>query len=222
MFDSFSYLLEGFQQQMRRIVANVGGEKFRELFAQLPIPILGPLGDMRRNLKHNRLKLTFGEALSFVAGRKCRDYRDRFLAMCGLLNIGYYAEILSHIPKDPVKACLWLAHRCLERGDYSPLLLLQKGEFEVQCARWLAGHQSMSWCMWDLGAAATPPNRLNITLSDSRIYLELDRVGSLEFLYRPHFRNGNPFYAFDCIVSTILSHLGGVDVAAFLATLERI
>jgi hypothetical protein len=220
MRDSFTYLLEGFQQRIRYVISKMGGESFALWYSQFPTPIIGLFANVHRNLKLQYSTLTFGEVVGFLADRECRDYRDRFLAMSGLLQLGYYEEVLSEIPKDPVQACYWVAWKCLEKGDYSPFLLLQRGEVEIKSARWLTGHQAMSYTMWDLGSLSQPPDRPTI-IQNNRILLDLDLIGSIESSYRVQF-SGDGEKIFDQIMSLILSVPGHVCASRFVVALERI
>jgi hypothetical protein len=220
MQDSFSSYLEGFQQEIRAIISSVDGYVFRNLFRQLPMPIIGLFAEMRRNLKTPQPILSFGEALEFIAARKCRDYGDRFIAMCGFLRLGSHAEQPSGFSKNPTNACLWVARRCLEHGDYSPLLVIgDRCEPEVPGAHWLIGHQNMSFGMWKLGSLTSQPER-QIILQDDRVSLDLDFIGSLETLYRlPHADNNT---VFNQIASFILSDSLYQSAALFVSALGRI
>jgi hypothetical protein len=56
---------------------------------------------MGRNIKEKQENLTFGQVLAFVAGRECRNYPDRFLAILGFLRFRKYRESTIDIPLDP-------------------------------------------------------------------------------------------------------------------------
>jgi hypothetical protein len=224
-YDSFSHLFEGLQQNMRTCIEQIGLKNFNEMFEDLPVPLLGPLADMRRNVQNNEIQLSFGEALSFVAGRKCLTYRDRFLAISGFLNIGNYADVVPQIPLRSWEACLWLARKCIQRGDYSPLLILRRKEYILPRARWLVGHEKMSYRMWDLGAAISPGDHRKAIVNDRHIVLQLDFVGTVEKLHIipfEFFSISNHMRNFDYIVEIIISHYGRVDIIGFLNTLERV
>lgn len=221
-YDSFSRLFNGFQQRMRTCVEELGMHDFSKVFRELPMPLLGPLADMRKNVcKVKGPMLSFGEALTFVAGRNCTCYRDRFLAMSSFLKIGDYAGTLQNIPHDAAEACLWLARKCLENGDYSPLLMLRRNETLHPQARWLVGHQEMSWDMWDLGLTRPYPHEI-ISIKDELIQLQLGHVGTVEKLWVLDFKTKNHIATFDFVVETILSHYGGINIPGFLNTLDRI
>ncbi|KAK5653913.1 hypothetical protein OQA88_7838 [Cercophora sp. LCS_1] len=222
--DPFSYFLEGSFQQMRRLIEETTNQTFRNLFKQVPVPILGPFMDMRQMVRQRRQNLTFGEALAFVAGRDCQCYRDRFVAMSSFLNGGTYSEEAEQIPLTAEEACIWLARKCLARGDYTPLLLLRTDERPIPGAVWVVGHESMAWHMWDLGAVTSPPKVVEIGLGGGQITLDLQLVGHIETFYqdRGGFRKGDAWANLDCIISIILIHQDGVDASAFVSTLERI
>ncbi|KAH8770333.1 hypothetical protein BGZ57DRAFT_441988 [Hyaloscypha finlandica] len=218
--DSFSSYLEGFQQEIRSMISSVDGYIFQSLFKRLPMPVIGLFADMRRNLKTPQPILSFGEAIDFIAARECRDYGDRFVAMCGFLRLVSHAEIPSGFSKNPTNACLWLARRSLEHGDYSPLLVLgDRYEQEVAGANWLIGHRNMSFGMWGLGSLTSQPER-QIIVQDDRISLDVDYIGSLDSLYR--IPRTDDTTIFSQIVSFILSDPLYRSAALFVAALGRI
>jgi hypothetical protein len=226
--NSFSRVFDELQQKLRGFIEEVGAQEFENLFEDLPLPILGPLADMRNNVQNPKgANLCFGEALAFVAGRDCRSYYDRILAMCTFLNISDYATIVQSLPSDPTDACLWLARRCLERGDYSPLLILRRDESIHPQARWLAGHQNMTWDMWGLGAQigrspTEPPNPFEKFLFDQNpIRLELAHCGWVKQIWVMDMKPSNPLSNFEFVLETLLAHYGHADVE-FMRALERI
>ena len=96
----------------------------------------------------NRIStFTYAQAFSIIASKECSVHRDRFLAMCGFLRLGTHAQVSSEIPEDSIGAYIWVALKCLEAGDYSPLLLvpfaLSYQESEVPGFSWLVGHEKM-------------------------------------------------------------------------------
>jgi hypothetical protein len=218
--DSFSSYLEGFQQEIRDIISRVDGLVFRNLFKQLPMPVIGLFADMRRNLKMPQSMLSFGEAIDFIAARDCRDYGDRFVAMCGFLRFGSHADQPANFSKDPTNACLWVARRCLKNGDYSPLLVVGDRYLqEVPGAHWLIGHHNMQFGMWGLGSLTSQAERQIIVQRDS-ILLDVDFIGSLESLYRLPCTDDTTI--FSQIVSFILSDPLYRSAAPFVAALGRI
>jgi len=114
--------------------------------------------------------LTYGEALEQISMLDCREYRDRFLAMAGILSIGSYRDIALQISPDTVQACLWVAKGCLQRGDHSPLLLTPCGEAPARGARWLVGHEKMTPTMCFLGERTHQPKNTNILDEDGNIH----------------------------------------------------
>lgn len=219
---SFTKLFHALQYKLRTYIDTLGMDKFSKAFKGLPVPLLGPLADMRRNVWQNQGQLSFAEALSFVAGRKCRSYRDRFLTMASFLNIGDYSIVLGQLPMEPEAACLWLARKCLAKGDYSPLLILRRNETVFPRARWLVGHEQMSWLNWNLGPAVTLPQTSTITVEENRITLKLDLVGTLEDFGSVSFDQADPADTFDLVVETILAHVGVNNVPGFLDALTPI
>jgi len=67
--------------------------------------------------------------------------------MCGFLRLGTHAQVSSEIPEDSIGAYIWVALKCLEAGDYSPLMLLlfalSYQESKVPGFSWLVGHEKM-------------------------------------------------------------------------------
>ncbi|KAF2660115.1 hypothetical protein K491DRAFT_688719 [Lophiostoma macrostomum CBS 122681] len=224
--DSFSWLFDGFQQRMRQCVEDLGMDEFSKLFMNMPLPLLGPLADMRKNTRTTAgPSLSFGEALTFIAGRNCTCYRDRFLAMSSFLKCGDYASSIRDIPPDAADACLWVARKCLAIGDYSALLMLRKSQDLHPSARWLVGHKSMAWDMWDLGPLKPRPTTRKIHLVDNVIRLELDNVGAVEKLWEPHFKNEDHITVFDYVLQVILSHYPVIhsrSLQCILNTLDRV
>jgi hypothetical protein len=100
---------------------------------------------VREYVRNRTSKITFAQAFSIIASKECSIHRD--LAICGFLRLGTHAQVSSEIPEDSVRACIWVALKCLEAGDYSPLLLipfaLSYKESEVPGFSWLVGHEKM-------------------------------------------------------------------------------
>lgn len=107
----------------------------------------------------------------------CRDYRDRFIAVCALLEKEQvYSQILSRLPQDSQEACAWISRRCLSNNDISPLLLLPSFEDRYESARWLKGHTSMNSNMWRWGIQTESASSSPV-LEGNNVQLKLDRVG---------------------------------------------
>lgn len=201
--DSFSLLFDGFQQRMRQCIEDIGFNEFRNFFFDMPLPLLGPLADMRRNARSmDGVALCYGEALSFVAGRKCSCYRDRFLAMSSFLRCDDHVSVIQNMPQDATEACLWIAQKCLANGDYSPLLMLRRGQ-KHHSARWLVGFENMSWKMWDLGPVRTRCQDRKIDLDDKFVHLELVHVGVVEQLWEPKFGDRDHIAVFDYVLGIL-------------------
>jgi hypothetical protein len=65
--------------------------------------------------RHGAQVLPLGEVYNLVCRLNCRDYRDRFIAITGLLSLGEYSELSREIPADTIEACFWVSWKCLER-----------------------------------------------------------------------------------------------------------
>lgn len=166
--------------------------------------------------------LTYCEALEHISRLECRDYRDRFIAMAGMLSIGSYRDVALAIPKDAVSACLWIAQECLRRGDYSPLLLTPCDEKPVLAARWLVGHEKMCDTMCFLGTQTHQPKSLSI-LEDGtdRIKFEMQYVGEVIVSWHVDFRGGDDFINF-CIVAEEIIKTTGPSAREFVAGILRV
>jgi hypothetical protein len=123
--------------------------------------------------------MALGEAYNPINRLDCRIYRDRFVAIVGLLRLGDYSEVSNQIPTDTTAACYWVSWKCLERGDYTPLLLLPTGEKDCFYARWLRGHENIARLMWTAGKVQVGPENLNI-ICDGQVKPTLEYVGSIE------------------------------------------
>ncbi|KAJ4355734.1 uncharacterized protein N0V89_003754, partial [Didymosphaeria variabile] len=80
---------------------------------------LGPL-----HVARLRKKIDFGSAFSLLSRRGCRSRGDFFHALLGIVK----ADCQGDLAEDPVKATLTVATKCLEAGDYSPLLVVPRPE----------------------------------------------------------------------------------------------
>lgn len=116
---------------------------------------------------------------SLLCKLNCRDYRDRFIAIAGLLALGNYTEVSRKMPADTIEACFWVAWKCLERGDYTTLLLTPTGETEVPHARWLRWHEKMDQWMWTARNSNRDAENSNI-IQDGVVKPELEYVGVIE------------------------------------------
>ncbi|KAE9365596.1 hypothetical protein N431DRAFT_488713 [Stipitochalara longipes BDJ] len=172
--------------------------------------ILGP-STYRRLKTGNGDNLTYGEALEHLSRLDCRDYRDRFIAMAGMLSIGSYRDTTLAIPKDDAAACLWVAQGCLRRGDHSPLLLTPCEEQPLLGARWLIGHEKMCQTMCYLGRQTHPPKSLSILDKDTdQIKFKMQSVGSVILSWHVDFSRGDDFINFNIVAEEILSTTGPI------------
>ena len=133
------------------------------------------------NIQRIRAKLTLGAVYCIIAGKKCRTYRDRFMAACSFLNIGSYLDVAAQLPEDQIEACLWLSRKCLEHGDFTPLLFAPSpagGESEIPGARWMKGHGQMSVSTWRLGRLATTAKD-PVIIRQGKIMPQLELVGDI-------------------------------------------
>lgn len=163
-----------------------------------------------------------GEMYHLVSRLECRTYRDRFIAITGLLGLGDYTENVKQIPSETTAACHWVAMKCLERGDFTPLLLVHTGESDVPYARWLRGHEQMHILMWTAGLVESVPANLNI-IKNGRVEPELEYVGTIEEAGYIDFRERWPLSAFEFVVTFLLQEGNNIFSAADLVnTLLRI
>ena len=133
------------------------------------------------NIQRIRAKLTLGAVYVIIAGKQCRTYRDRFVAACSFLNIGSYREVSAQLPRGQIEACLWLSHKCLDQGDYTPLLLAPSSagdEPEIPGARWMKGHKQMSVSTWRLGRI-TKAAKDSVILRQGKVMPKLELVGNI-------------------------------------------
>jgi hypothetical protein len=232
-FDSFTWLFENFQRKLAECVEELGLAEFSHIFDKVPVPLLGPLLDMRKNVQKQQGELSFGEALAFVAGRASTCYRDRYLAMSGFLSLGDYSQSLQSLPMEANKACLSLARMCLTKGDFSPLLMLRRSEVSDPEARWLVGHQAMSWEMWDLGSLEHNPEETFVSFQPSPSNMvtmrDLHLVGEvIEYRVMKFPELGKGFYTpistFNVVIKLVLSHYNNDTSKAnsIQKTLQRI
>jgi hypothetical protein len=228
-FDSFTWLFENFQRKLAECVAELGLAEFSHIFDNTPVPLLGPLTDMRKNVQKRQGELSFGEALAFIAGRASTCYRDRYLAMSGFLGLGDYSQSLQSLPREANKACLSLARMCLTKGDFSPLLMLRRNEVTELEARWLVGHQAMSSEMWDLGSLEHNPEETFVSFQPSASNMvamrDLHLVGEvIEYSVINFPKDCTYISTFNVVIKLVLSHYNNDTSTAnsVRKTLQRI
>lgn len=224
----FTYLLDGLQQKLRKVFES-NPEETLEHFSDTPIPLTGPLADMRESV-HNGRALTFGEALCFVAARECQNYRDRFLAMVGFLNLTPSSRGKLDLPNDPAAACIEVMKLCLERGDYSPLLLISdildsRSATCSQALRWGSGYGSMHSWMWDLGTQVSPPVSETIDVRGNNLSVELESVGHVDSfsVWEPsgEISESVPLSNLQGTLTLLLDESGLVDPRDLISALKR-
>ena len=223
--DSFTYIMHYFSDISRHIHIKEGPAFTREIMDKYP-PTLSVGDDDVANMRREDSKVrTLGEAYRLVSGRQCHTYRDRFLAIIGLLGLGDYTENAMQIPKDTTAACHWVAMKCLERGDFTPLLLVHRGETDVPYARWLRGHERIHRFMWTGGTVTNRvPTSLNI-IHDGRVEPELEYVGTIEEYFFIGFGIRWSTSAFEWVVTALLEEENQNQIfsaANFVNTLLRI
>lgn len=176
----------------------------------------------RRLQAQSGYNLNYCEALQHISTLECRSYRDRFIAMAGMLSIGSYRDTTLTIPKDAAAACLWVAQECLRRGDYSPLLLTPMGETPLTEARWLVGHEKMSPTMCYLGRRTHEPKNLSIIEPGTdQIRFTMQYVGEVILSWHVEFCGGDDFINF-CIVAEEILATTGPNAREFVAGILRV
>ncbi|KAI9775064.1 MAG: hypothetical protein M1839_001456 [Geoglossum umbratile] len=161
-----------------------------------------------------------GHIYDMIGNQGCRDYRDRFIASCALLEVDDYSRILSELPQDPQEACLWVSKRCLEGNDFSPLLLCPSGEPQYDEAHWLKGHTVMASNMWGL-SIQTQAAQVTPRVQGNRVSLELELVGTVMKYSSWGMRGVDNYFGFVEVLPHIVELAAG-SVSRFLDYLERI
>jgi hypothetical protein len=179
MSDSFFFFLEYFKNAMRHIGQQIGGARFLELFLELH------LHAAKLTCIRKQDKLNFGEVFSLVAGKECRDYRDRHLAIASFLGLAIYDKLCEQFrDKTSDEVCQWVWKTALEKGDCTPLLIIQSPTSKLKYPHpaWIADGREMKPWMWDLGSLMHPPK---ITICESavgQLRLKMEYVGSFTYL----------------------------------------
>ena len=153
-------------------------------------------------------RLTLGAVFDMIARKQCRTYRDRFIAI---------------LPADTTEACLWISRKCLEQGNYTPLLLapsLHREELAVPGARWLRGHEHMSVLTWRLGRIVKEADDLTI-IRVGKIMPELEVVGDIITWAYFSFAAFSQLEAFSTLINWIIAASDTAE-RQFLATIPRI
>jgi hypothetical protein len=169
--------------------------------------------------------LTYAEAFSIIAGKQCSVHRDRFLAICGFLDIGSHIDLALKIPKEADAACLFVAWKCLESGDYTPLLLVPGfssfEEPEVAGHSWLIGHQKIFGLPGnELGSQTSAPHD-PVIIRNNAVRPRLEHVGSIEQMRNFGFYGMDPIEQLLNIVDCILAW-HGCRATGFLPAIRRV
>jgi hypothetical protein len=180
---------------------------------------------VRRYVWNGISTITYAQAFSIIASKACSVHRDRFLAMCGFLRLGTHAQVSSEIPKDSIGACIWVALKCLEVGDYSPLLLvpfaLSYQESEVPGFSWLVGHEKMIDIHGNqLGSLSSPPDDKTI-IRGGIVAPSLQFVGYVEQTERIGIYGVESLADFEKIVRLIQDWLGNSPLL-FISSIGRV
>ncbi|KAI3326855.1 hypothetical protein HD806DRAFT_488381 [Xylariaceae sp. AK1471] len=178
--NTFTKLLNGGQTQL------IGLFRHAKSFAtslSLPGEFLGEIASRDRSAR----QLCLGEAVELVARKQCQVFRDRFLAICVLLNRDISLTGLSSVPERAIDACAWVWRNALTKNDYSPLLLhpreyMSSSNPDAQVPSFLVGCQSLDDIYWGLGNQETPPRRPP-TFTKSAIQVEVELVGVMEQIH---------------------------------------
>lgn len=198
--DSFTNIIQYFSALDRIIRVKEGPTFTREMMDKYQ-PRAAEIAEMRIVASKVR---SLGEAYNIVSRLQCHNPRDRFLAIIGLLGLGDYTENAMQIPKGITAACHWVAMKCLERGDFTPLLLVPGRETDVPYARWLRGHERMHRLMWTGGIVTNSiSTNLNI-IHNGRVEPELEYVGTIEDYFYIGFGIRWSTSAFEFVITALL------------------
>jgi hypothetical protein len=209
---SFSELWDWFLSKK----GHLNGSKLVDIYSRVHV----------REYRRNRpSRLTYAEAFSMVAGKQCSIHRDRFLAMCGFLHLGSHADVSSQIPDDSAGACRWVACKCLEAGDYTPLLLVPFSrsyrEREIPGFSWLVGHERIIDLQGnELGPLKSAPDEKSI-IRDNKVRPCMEHVGSIEDI-REIVRCGNERSEEFLTVVEYIREWHGCSARSFVSAIGRI
>lgn len=191
------------------IIDEYGHDQFNEKALELgfPWPIYRSWTDMERWKNQDVHFRTLGDAVYIIGNKKCRQHRDRFLALKGFLNPGEHNYDTAPILQNALEACLSVSWQALENGDYTPLLFTpDQSESRIPHAPWLNGHTMMSEDLWDLGMMHRRPLSQTI-IRDGKVMPELESVGVIEEHEYFSFA-GNQTEVFHKVASKILQSSG--------------
>jgi len=161
--------------------------------------------------------ICFGQAVSVIAERYCREWRDRYVAMLSFTGVGLDG---NELPPDSIDACLALALKCLARGDHSPLLLSPGRGAEKTLDRrvrgsmspypsWLRGYAYMDYLTFPFGSQMSPADETPTVLPASngkppQVILNLEPGGVIESSVHYDF-NHEDMLSFGLLVRQALS-----------------
>lgn len=186
--------------------------------------------DMESWKGHPEKPRTFGAATHILGMKHCRDPRDYYFALGGMIGFNPGADIDSHQAQgaghggDSFEYFFSLAVHALAGGDYTPLLVNPiPGEKPDLRAPWVRGYSQMSERLWDLGVCHRPARCTEI-IRDGVIQPELESVGVVDWLDIGAFNLGESSSTskmFMGIVIEIVRSIGTCPVA-FTAAIDRI
>jgi hypothetical protein len=162
---------------------------------------------------------TLGEVIGIIGSKECSVYRDRFIAICALLELENYVDISLQVPSSDLEACRWVMWECLKRGDYSPLLLTPNGESEVPGCSWMKAHEKMDQDTWCLGQASSPPDCPTI-VRDGHLKPELMSVGIIEEVHFWEFTSEKLASLRNVVDLILKTH--GRSASQFVSTISRV
>ncbi|KAB2577473.1 hypothetical protein DBV05_g4027 [Lasiodiplodia theobromae] len=159
--------------------------------------------------------LDYAPAFSVLSARGCRSDRDFFHALRGIV-LGKHDEPLK---ADSQAACLQVAMRCLEAGDYSPLLITPRlGAADPRKDRsWVERMGYNDVISWGLrGRLSRPECHDSFYFAGNQPVLKLERIGIVRTVRR--FLHPDQHANFANIARTVVDYTGP-DVDAFVETL---
>lgn len=158
---------------------------------------------------------SFAEAFSMLSKRGCRGNEDFFYALDGILKLRWGKRPNY---ENYGMACLEIARKCIEAGDYTPLLMSRRPVDNHPGGIGMGYHDAG---MWSLGAleCAPPVEAKGLSLSPfGNPVLKAEKIGTVTFIRKLPFRRLNPEQAFMHIARVSIDFTGP-DVDAFAATI---
>jgi hypothetical protein len=166
--------------------------------------------------------LDFAFAFSILARRGCYSDRDFFHALLGIVRADLTGE---EIEKDPKDAMIQFATKCMQAGDYSPLILNPRPAEETEANPplmfYLSGYLDI--VAFGLGSRhGFPEYHFDSTFSTAGNKIKLECIGKVTFAsqMRHHADNSEARFL-QCALITL--DYTGPDVTQFVTTVaERI